>query len=148
VVTPHPVSVGIAYGLLFTENLNRIDGEDGKELPLSPRHRIVPSLSYRENDLGISARIWAEYESESYSDLTNLEKTRNVWLWNFKVTVVPAALIPRGGPQWLDRSLAVGDHFEVFVQGDNVFDAESPDLTTGLALVGRASFLFGVGARF
>jgi outer membrane receptor for ferrienterochelin and colicins len=149
VFTPHHVTVGIAYGLLFTENLNGIEGEDGNELPLSPRHRIVPSLFYRHDVLRTTARIWAEYESESYSDLTNLETTRNIWLWNFKVTVVPSAFVPRGsGPQWLERTLSVGDHLEVFVQGDNVFDAESPDLTTGLALVGRSAFLFGVAARF
>jgi outer membrane receptor for ferrienterochelin and colicins len=148
--TLHDVRAGIGYAFLDTENRSGIEGEDGRSLPFRPRHRALPSLAWRREDWGVTARIWGEYEDDAFADPTNLPggAIPNYWLWNFKVTLAPWRLLPAAESRALSTALGVGRHVAFFVQGENVFDQEVGDVTTTGQLTSPANYLFGLTARF
>lgn len=148
--SPHQPTVGIGYAFLDTENENGIPGEDGNELPFRPRNRVLPSVGWRHKQLGISVRLWGEYEDDTFTDVANSDDfiARNHWLWNFKVIVTPLRLLPYGEPRDFARAIGIGRHFQLFAQGENVFDQEFGPVTAGGRLAGPAAFLFGVQGKF
>ena len=149
--SPHQVRVGIGYAYLDSKNENGIEGEDGKSLPFRPKHRVLPSLTWRREDWGVlSARVWGEYDSDSFADATNLPggAIPDYWLWNFKVTLAPWRMIPEGESRALATALGIGRHVAFFVQGENVFDQEVGDVTATGQLTSPANYLFGLTARF
>jgi outer membrane receptor for ferrienterochelin and colicins len=148
--TPHDVRAGLGYEFLDTENKNGIEGEDGEDLPFRPRHRVLPSLAWKREDWGVAARVWGEYDDDSFADATNLPGGHipNYWLWNFKVTLAPWRLLRDPESRALATVLGVGRHVAFFVQGENVFDQEVGDVTSTGQLTSPANFLLGLTARF
>ncbi|HEV7735189.1 MAG TPA: TonB-dependent receptor [Candidatus Binatia bacterium] len=146
----HQPTLGIGYAFLNTVNKSGIPGEDGNALPFRPRNRVLPSLGWRHKQLGIAVRIWGEYEDDAFTDVANSEEllARNHWLFNFKVTVTPLKLLPYGEPTEFAEAIGIGRHFQIFAQGENVFDQEFGPVTAGGRLAGPAAFLFGVQAKF
>ncbi len=146
----HQPTIGIGYAYLDTENKNGIPGEDGNDLPFRPRNRVLPSVGWRHKQLGIAVRIWGEYEDDAFTDVANSEEllARNHWLWNFKVIITPLRLLPYGEPREFAKAIGIGRHFQLFAQGENVFDQEFGPVTGGGRLAGPAAFLFGVQAKF
>jgi outer membrane receptor for ferrienterochelin and colicins len=147
--SPHAVSMGIGYAFLDTVNRNGIPGEDGNELPFRPRHRVLPQVTYRHRDLGLVASLWAEYESDAFTDIANTPELRSRahWLLNFKVSIAPARWLPPGtGPA--GRVLAAVRHLHCFVQGENVLDAEFGPVSATGRLASPAAYTGGLGMRF
>jgi len=145
----HTLTIGAGYGYLATENKSGIPGEDGKQLPFRPKHRVIPSVTYRYEPSASQVKVWATYETGIFADLINSpdQEVDAAWLWNFKWDQDLAPGLEAAGvsvPRW-----AAG--FGVFVQGLNVFDEK----IDALAIVsqrqlfsGRQAFLGGVTYRF
>jgi outer membrane receptor for ferrienterochelin and colicins len=148
--TPHDVRLGIGYAFLDSKNESSIEGEDGKDLPFRPRHRVLPSLAWKRQEWGMALKIWGEYEDDSFADPTNLPggAIPNYWLWNFKATLAPWWMIPEGESRALATAIGIGRHFAFFVQGENVFDEVVGDVTATGQLTSPRNFLFGLTARF
>lgn len=147
---PYDVRLGLGYEFLDSENHNGIPGEDGKDLPFRPHHRVLPSLTWRHPALGTTLKIWGEYETDAFTDSANSPEflAREHWLWNFKVTLSPFRWLPDPAPGTYATALGLSRHVEFFVQGENVFDQEYGTVTAGGKLAGPATFLSGVSFRF
>jgi hypothetical protein len=147
--TPHLISTGIGYAFLNTENRNGIPGEDGNDLPFRPHHRVLPQLTYRHRDLGVILSLWAEYESDAFTDVANTPELRSLahWLFNFKVSAAPARWLPPG-TGWAGRTLDVARRLNLFVQGENVLNAEFGPVSATGRLASPANYIGGVSMRF
>lgn len=140
----HDVRFDLGYGYLYSRNEGGIPGEDGNELPLRPPHRVLPGVTYAQQDWGTEIHWFGEYESDTYTDLANSEEfvARNHWLWNFHIEqrLAPvAALLPLEGAA---KRAASG--LSLFADGYNVFDYEFGPLTAMGQFAGHATFLAGV----
>lgn len=145
----HDVKFTVGYGYLDTENQSGLPNEDGKQLPFRPKNRVLPSITWAQDDWESTIRIWGQYESEIFTDLANTQegRIRPHWFWNFKLSQeLGGAVRAFGGeaPRWLEGA-------GMFVQGLNVFD-EVLDAAAVAAqerqFSARASFLGGVTYRF
>jgi outer membrane receptor for ferrienterochelin and colicins len=147
----HRPTIGIGYAFLHTENQGGLPGEDGKDLPFRPTHRVLPSVGWRYAPWRLHARVWGEWESDAFTDTVNSPDTvaREHWLWSFKVSVAPLRLLPeRSDGAALARALAIGRNVELFVQGENVFDEEYGLVTAMGRLAGPAAYVGGIGFKF
>jgi len=147
--TPHLISTGIGYAFLNTVNRNGIPGEDGNDLPFRPHHRVLPQLTYRHRDLGVILSLWAEYESDAFTDVANTPELRSLahWLLNFKVSAAPARWLPPGTGS-AGRALDVARRLNLFVQGENVLNAEFGPVSATGRLASPAAYIGGVSMRF
>jgi outer membrane receptor for ferrienterochelin and colicins len=142
---PHAVEVSLGAGYLYSENESDIAGERGNDLPFRPRVRFLPSVEYRNSSYDSRLRIWGEYDGKQYSDLGNTDsgEVDPYWLWSFKLAQGfggIARLLGGDSNTWLEP-------LGLFVQGDNVFDAEAGDVLTVAGpsvLVRKRNFMAGV----
>ncbi|HYC54408.1 MAG TPA: TonB-dependent receptor, partial [Candidatus Binatia bacterium] len=141
----HRLDLTVAAGWLDTENLGRIAGERGKDLPFRPVVRVLPSVAYGYEPSGTLLRVWGEYNGRQFSDQTNSPsgKIDPYWMWSARLTqsldgVARAAGVDAGGAL---------DSFELYVQVENLFgqDIEGGFGPAGpLALVPRRNVQAGI----
>lgn len=148
--TPHQPSIGIGYAYLDSENQNGIPGEDGNDLPFRPRNRVLPSVAYRYRPWSFSLRVWGEYESDTFTNVTNepLDLARAHWLWNFKLQVAPFKVFPEAFGGRAATAIDIARHLEVFVEGNNVFDVQFGPVTGAGRLASPAAYVFGIAGKF
>ncbi|MCX8072225.1 MAG: TonB-dependent receptor [Candidatus Binatia bacterium] len=139
-------TLGLAYGFLHSRNASERPGEMGKELPFRPPHRFIPSLLLVAPEQAVQAKLWAEYEDRTFTDLLNTpdQIARSHWTVNTRLQVGlqpwVRRYLPSTSAQWLSGTA-------LFIEATNLLDVEYGVAGPLSRLAGRRSVLFGVHTR-
>ena len=109
------ISATLGYSYLDTENKLT-----GKELTQRPDHRLTAGIDVKLPSADTSLRFETFYTGERWNDDDNTEKLDDYWIFNASATK------------------EIGEHAEVFVKVDNVFDKK--DVEDEDYVIGREFF--------
>ncbi len=138
----HELELELRGGWLRTENRGHIATEHGNELTFRPAWRVLPGLAWRRRDRQMSARLWTECNGRQYSDLANSDEGRIDPYCSVSFKLVQgldgvSRMLGAGANPWLAP-------LSLFVEGDNLADADADYTGTTGTLLRRRNFQAGL----